>query len=418
MIESVFRRSHVRQRLQTGALASVLPAYLKHLEDRGYSRSTIQQYVQAAEHFGRWLGHEGRTTADVDAVVIDGFVTQHLSRCRCPTPCSRTVHGIRAALHQLLVVVGGDRRPPGEEGAHRSSDAVVEEFERYLRDTCGATPATRHYYLREARALLAMRFGDRPVDLTEVRLTDACAFVTRRAKDLTPASTNVVATAIRSFVRFLQLRGLASGAWGAAIPRAAHWRLGRVPRVLTDEELQAFLAAFDHTTAQGRRDHAMAVCLLDLGLRASDVARLTLDALDWRTGTVTLAAGKSRRGSCLPLPVRVARALVDYLRHGRPPTTARALFVHHRPPRGAGIGTTVVRSAMRLAYARAGLDPRVTGTHVLRHTTATRLLRAGVSLKEIADVLRHRSLDTSAIYAKVDVPALAAVALPWPEVRS
>ena len=415
MIERLFRRVHVRQRLEQGALAGIVSVYVGHLEAHGYCPSTIQQYVQGAEHFGRWLKRSGDTIGDVDADRITAFLTQHLPRCRCAMPCSRTVTSVRAALHQLLAVAPRDGRSTPEPIAPRSIEATVHAFERHLTDTCGVTPATRHYYRRETRGLLTMRFGRGPVDLAALRLADVQACVIERAATLAPASANVVATALRSFVRFLQLQGIASSTWAAAIPRAADWRLARVPRVLTDDEVHAFLAAFDRVAAQGRRDYAMALCLLELGLRAGDVAQLTLDAIDWRASTVTLAAGKARRGSCLPLPARVARAVADYLRHGRPPTAGRALFVEHRPPRGRAIRVTGVRSAMRLAYARAQLDPRLTGTHVLRHTMATRLLQRGVSLKAIADVLRHRSLDTSAIYAKVDLPTLATVALPWPE---
>jgi len=324
---------------------------------------------------------------------------------------------VRAALHQLLAAIGMDRRRLCQGASRGAIDTVVDDFERHLTDTCGAAAATRRYYLREARAFLAMQFGDGPVDLASVTAAAAREFVTMRGKALTPASTNVVVTAVRSFGRFLQLKGI-SGAWTAAVPRAADWRLARIPRVLTDEEVDALLAAFDRTRAHGRRDYGIALCLIGLGLRASEVAGLTLADVDWRSGILTLRAGKTRRESRLPLPARVARALADYLRHGRPKTSDRALFVNHRPPRGRRIGPAVVRSAIRLAYARANLDPRLTGTHVLRHTAATRLLRAGVSMKEIADVLGHRSLDTSAIYAKVDLPALAAVALPWPGVRS
>jgi len=417
MIDRFFEKAHVRRRLEEGRLGAFVREYLAHLQGRGYSASTIPQYVRAAEHFARWLGRSGRTIEDANAALVGDFVERHLSRCRCPAPRSRTLYCVRAALYQLLAVVG-DRRRLDEEVKRGAIDGVVDDFERHLTDTCGAAPATRRYYLREARALLAMRFGDGPVDLTTVTPADARSFVTMRAKDLTPTSTNVVATAVRGFGRFLQLRGIGSSAWAGAVPRAADWRLARVPRLLSDQEVGAFLAAFDRTCAHGRRDYAIAVCLLDLGLRASEVANLALADVDWRAGVLTLAAGKCRRGSTLPLPVRVARALADYVRHGRPKTSDRALFVHHRPPRGRRIGPDVVRSAVRLGYARAGLDPRMTGTHVLRHTAATRLLRAGVSMKEIADVLRHRSLDTSAIYAKVDLLALGAVALPWPEVRS
>jgi integrase len=186
---------------------------------------------------------------------------------------------------------------------------------------------------------------------------------------------------------------------------------------LSDTELAAFLVAFDRTTDLGRRDYAIAVCLVVLGLRAGEVAAITLDDIDWRASTLAIPTSKGRRGTRMPLPAQVATALADYLRRGRPPTDERAVFVHHRAPRGARGGASLIRIAVRRAYARAGLDPRLTGTHVLRHTAATRLLRAGASMKEIADVLRHRSLDTSAIYTKVDRIALQGVALAWPEVQ-
>ncbi len=417
MIEQVFRKTRVRRRLQDGPLASVAREYLAHLVGRGYAECTVHQYVQATEHFGHWFATKNRAPAQADASSVEEFLGQHLPRCRCPPPRSRGGYTIRAALRQLLVVVRGVGVAVAK-GPPLPRDALVNDFERHLIDTCGAAPATRYYYLRETRDFLADRFREGVVDVEAITHADVRGFVTRRAKAISPASANCVATAIRSFIRFLHLRGLASAVLTDAVPRAADWRLARIPRVLTDTEVEAFLGAFDRTRAHGRRNYAIAVCLLDLGLRAGDIGRIKLDDVDWRASALTLAPGKSRRGSCLPMPARVARALADYLRRGRPQTIDRTLFVHDRAPRGKGIGPTAVRSAVRLAYARAGLDPRLTGTHVLRHTAATRLLRAGVSMKEIADVLGHRSIDTSAIYTKVDLSALTAVALPWPEVRS
>jgi integrase len=222
---------------------------------------------------------------------------------------------------------------------------------------------------------------------------------------------------MRSFLRYLRLLGVGNSTWTAAVPRAAQWRLATLPSVLTDNEVSAFLAAFDRMTPTGRRGYAIALCFTELGLRVGEVAGLALHDIDWRAGVLTLAPGKTRRASQLPLPASVAGALADYLRHARPPSPSRVIFVHHRAPRGAPLGASGVRCAVRAAYRQAGLDACWTGTHVLRHTAATRMLRAGVSLKEIADVLRHRSLDTSAIYAKVDHAALSAVAMPWPEAR-
>ena len=417
MIERFFRRPHVQRRLKEGPLAGVVHNYLRHLEDRGYATSTVHHYVQAAEHFGYWLKRARRAVTDGDVALVQEFLRRHLPRCHCRTLHSQNVHSVRAALHQLLASFGLARRPVRQE-RQSAVDAVVDDFDHHLADVCGAAVATRRYYLREVRAFLAEQFKEEPVDLASLSAESARAFVTKRAKSVTPASANVFATAIRSFGRYLQFRGIRAGNWTAAVPRAADWRLARLPRVLTDDEVETLLAAFDRTCAHGRRDYAIALCLLDLGLRASEVADIRLADVDWHSGILLLHTGKARRGSGLPLPARVARALADYLQHGRPKTSERALFVHQRPPRGRRIGPGVVRSAMRLAYARAGLDSRCTGTHVLRHTAATRLLRAGVPMKEIADLLRHRSLNTSAIYAKVDLSALTAVALPWPGVRS
>jgi integrase/recombinase XerD len=156
----------------------------------------------------------------------------------------------------------------------------------------------------------------------------------------------------------------------------------------------------------------MVRCLVDLGLRAGEVARLQLDDLDWRAGTLRIAQGKSRRTDLLPLPVETGRAIADYLRAERPTTTNRAVFVRHVAPYDEPIRASAVQRSVRAAYRRCGWTR--TRVHVLRHSVASRLLLQGRPLKEIADVLRHRSLDTSAIYAKVDKVRLAAVALPWP----
>ncbi len=162
----------------------------------------------------------------------------------------------------------------------------------------------------------------------------------------------------------------------------------------------------------------MTLCLAQMGLRAGEVAALSLDDIDWRAGTLRLARAKERRASVLPLPAQVGRALVSYLRNGRPPTRGRQVFVRRRAPRGEPITSSSVSAVVRRAFTRARIDVPIRGAHVLRHTAATRMVRGGASLKEVADILRHRSLDTVMIYTKLDLPTLAEVAQPWPEVRS
>lgn len=157
----------------------------------------------------------------------------------------------------------------------------------------------------------------------------------------------------------------------------------------------------------------MAHCMLDMGLRAGEVAAIQLDDLNWRDGTLTIRHGKSRQAEVLPIPAQAGRAIVQYVRGARPPSTTRALFVRHRAPFSLPITRRFVCGAIGRAFGRCGLT-HFKGTHVLRHTAAVRMRYAGASLKEIADVLRHRSLDTTMIYSKVDLPTLATVAAPWP----
>jgi site-specific recombinase XerD len=188
--------------------------------------------------------------------------------------------------------------------------------------------------------------------------------------------------------------------------------LAGVPELLSDQEVRALLNSFSKLEHSPKRAYAMVRCLTDLGLRASEVAHLRLEDIDWKKGTILLPMGKLRRGSVLPLTEKVGQAITDYLRKERPRTSNRAVFVRHVAPYDVPIGSGVVRRAVREAYQRCGLaHSRV---HILRHSMASRLLSQGAPLKEIADVLRHRSLDTSMIYTKVDLRRLVAVALPWP----
>ncbi|MEK1947752.1 MAG: site-specific integrase [Ensifer adhaerens] len=198
----------------------------------------------------------------------------------------------------------------------------------------------------------------------------------------------------------------------AANPRVAHWRLASLPEVLTDAEINELLSSFDQSFPSRLRAYAMVRCLIDLGLRSSEVVKLQLDDINWADGTINLVGTKSRRADVMPLPSETGAAIAAYLHGERPATSNRAIFVRHVAPYDEPITTKSVKRAVLAGYRRCGWTR--TGVHILRHSMASRLLRTGAPMKEIADILRHRSLDTSAIYAKVDLTNLAAVALPWP----
>jgi integrase/recombinase XerD len=223
---------------------------------------------------------------------------------------------------------------------------------------------------------------------------------------------HVIAGAIRYYLRFRSVSGDRVQRLVDAVPSVAHWRLATLPDFLSEREIQQLLESFGQLSSSGKRAYAMVRCLTDLGLRASEVVQLHLDDIDWRASTIRLTANKSRRVDILPLPSEMGRAIADYLRTERPQTTNRSLFVRHVAPLDKPIKAGVVRTAVKQAYRRCGWPH--SRVHILRHSLASRLLQAGTPLKEIADILRHRSLDTSVIYTKVDLNRLSAVALPWP----
>jgi len=256
------------------------------------------------------------------------------------------------------------------------------------------------------------------VDLRAFKPEQIIDFISEQARERSPETARVIRTALRSLFRFAQLKGQCDGTLASAVPRVARWKRAPLPRALSDQQLATLLKAFDRSTVIGRRDYVITLCLAQLGLRAGEVAALTLDDIDWRSATLQLTRAKERRANVLPLPAPLGRAIASYLRRDRPPTQKRQLFVRNRAPFGEPLTSDAVQAIVHRAFARADLGIAFCGAHVLRHTAATRMVRAGSSLKEVADVLRHRSLETVMIYTKLDLPTLATVAQPWPEVQS
>ena len=396
--------------------AQLLSDFQQHLIARGHTPQTQTSYVSAVSHFLYWLVVQPLERQSIDAQRVRQFLGEHLPCCRCHHRVNRDVKTRRAALNQLLVMCGEERLRPVIGRATPAIEQWIERFDAYLERVCGLAKATRWYHRRYARAFLSEVFRDAPVDGRRLTAESLWQFVQDHASGYQPDSVAVLTYSLRTLLRFLQLQGEVDPALTCAVPNPPTWSLATLPPSLSPAELACFWCAFDRTTSMGRRDYAMARCLADLGLRCHEVARLQLEDIDWRNGTVLLTASKSRRAFHLPLLQTTGAALVDYLRHARPATSSRSVFVLHRAPRGQAVSSTTVRGAIRRAFERTGLP--WTGTHILRHTAATRMVQSGVTLKAMADVLGHRSIDTTLLYTKVDLPQLSRVALPWPGRRS
>jgi site-specific recombinase XerD len=351
------------------------------------------------------------TAASLDRMLIEDFLREHLPTCTCPAPRRCDLKEVRAALHQLLALLGA----PGDGSTATSGLAVeLKRFGDHLRDTCGLAPLTCSYRIRHIEAFLTGCFGIDAPEIGRLAPTDIDAFLSGLAGRWNPSSRKVICTSLRSYFRFRAMRGDDTRILVTTLPAIANWPRRHPPRALSDVEVEHFLRAFDLTDPVGLRDYAIARCLLDIGLRGDETAYLALDSIDWRSGVVTLQRTKGHRMQHLPLPMSTGEAIARYLREARPRTASRALFVRHRAPFGVPLSVAAIRNAMNRAFVRCGLADRFRNTHVLRRTMATRLQKRGVPIKEIADLLRHRDMNTARVYARVDLERLRAVALPWP----
>ncbi len=399
--------------LRDSDLAPFVPAYVQQLFNRHYAANTVRMYVYGVAHFAHWTRRCRIDIGGLGDEVVQRFVDEHLPRCICPSPVQRCRHQVRAALRQLLITLVDSgaltsRRRPGPV------EVQLAYFDAHMQQARGLAETTRIRRLSVVRSLLQLRVADdADSDVTAPPSADELQrFIAQELTRVSPASASSLAGALRGYLRFLAVGGSRVDHLMPVIVSPAHWRLAPLPQTLSPSEINQLLAAFPPELASHLRGYAMVRCLVDLGLREREVVNLELEDIDWEAGTLRIVKGKSRRVDVMPLPQTTGAAIAAYLRSERPTTASRRVFVRHVAPMDEPILPDVVRNTVRLAYLRCGLPH--TRVHILRHTLARRVLETGGTLKEVADTLRHRALDTSMIYAKVDVGRLAAVAMPWP----
>ncbi len=296
---------------------------------------------------------------------------------------------------------------------HHDATAWAAAYVDYLRDALGAADATRARHLPIVHRFIATNFGLDGPDWTGLSVQQVSEFIRGEAAQRTGHGRKAPASATRSFLRFLAWRGAAPSGLDRAIPSVRRARHASLPPHLSSEQLEHLLKPAAAPCPAKYRDRAILLLLARLGLRAGEIAGLEFDDLDWRAGQLRLRAGKSRRERVLPLPQEVGAAMVEYLRQGRPSCQERRVFLALTDPVRALHPAAVTRLVQR-NLKRAGIPlGRLTGAHMLRHTAASRMVNGGASFKDVADVLGHRSLQTTGIYAKLDLDRLAGIALPW-----
>lgn len=390
----------------TGPLAGYADGFAARLSELGYTPLSAANQLRVMARLSRWLAVRGQAPAGLDAGRVEGF----LADCRARGyTCWLSVRGLAPLLEFLrgLGVVPG----PACDRPVTAADVLLGRYQDYLAGERGLAASTIGRYVAEARPFLGQAAGPDLGGLARLAAGEVSSFVAAECRRRGTGSAKNLVTALRSLLRFLFLDGLLAADLTAAVPAVAGWRDGGLPKALPAGHVAALLACCDRETMVGGRDYAVLMLLARLGLRACEVAALELDDIDWRAGEIIIR-GKGRRDDRMPLPADVGAALAGYLRHSRAAGAgSRAVFLRARAPAGP-LQVSAVKAIVRERCGRAGLAP--VGAHRLRHTAATQMLQAGSPLAEVGQVLRHRSMATTAIYAKVDHDALRALALPWP----
>jgi site-specific recombinase XerD len=413
MLETYFSAPKTLRRLRGGISGSHIDAFADNLERDGYAPSSAVRYIRAAAHLGCFIQRECGVLANIDRNLLDSFC-RHLRRCRCPyfkrgKISYHAQFGVKL-FHQHLIACGiGASEPVQNRTTH---PALVTDFCDWFRTHRGVQESTLRHYARDAANLLRT-LGE---DVRQWNAQSVRNFLLERASQCGTPTTQHLITSLRAFLRFLNFRGEFRDDLALAIPAVAHWRLARLPHCLSSEEVDRLIAACNGTHPGRLRDRAILLILARLGLRSGDVARLRLGDIDWDSGTVQVT-GKGRYQVRLPLPQDVGDALLRYLECRSANSGTDHVFLRSVAPCRSFASGDGVSSVVKQALKRANIDSPAKGAHLLRHTAATEMLRNGVPLDQAGLVLRHRSIDMTAYYAKADVALLQQIAQPWPEVK-
>jgi integrase/recombinase XerD len=393
----------------TGPLAPHAAGFRGELKRLGYTPNAASNQLQLLAHASRWLEGQGLGVDELTPPRVGEFLAQRRAEGYTLWLSARAMMPMLDYLRRIGVIATPAAAVPVTE-----AEELHEDYRAYLVQERGLAAGTIAGYLHVARLFFAARAVDDRLHLDRLGAAQVTEFVLAECASRSVGSAKYVVCGLRSLLRYLFVAGHIEVALDAAVPAAAGWRLATVPLTVGPVEVARLLASCDRRSAFGRRDYAVLVVLSRLGLRAGEVAALELKDLDWRAGELVVR-GKGRRSERLPLPTDVGEALAGWLRRGRPRCECTAVFTRvrapHRPLTSGGVSHIV-----RAACLRAGLPP--VHAHRLRHSAATEMLRAGASLGEVGQVLRHASVLSTAIYAKVDRGRLRGLALPWPGAAS
>jgi len=405
-----FAKGHiVSEQQRESALGAHINTFKSIVSDLGYSPSTIRSQLNLLRSFTKWVQGNPVVIGKINEGITDRFLTESGRKGAIRRGDNRTLH--RFLDH--LRVEGAIPHPEPPLNESPLAD-LKSRYEDYLLKERGLSTVTGSRYWPYIQRFLVARFGDNPMRLCELCPQDIDHFLLRHAHERTPKAAQLMVSAMRSFLRFLFRYGETRRDLSTAVPTVPAWRLSEVPKYIKLEEIELVLEACDRATSVGRRNYSILLLIARLGLRAGEIVALELGDINWRTSELTIR-GKGQSCDRLPLPQSTGEALAIYLKNDRPECSTRRVFVRTRAPYRGFKDSTTVSTIVRRTVERSGLSTPSMGAHLLRHSLATGMLRKGASMAEIGELLRHRSPNSTEIYAKVDIEGLRSIARVWPE---
>ena len=408
MLDIYFSKQFTIQGLRKSPAGRHLDGFAAWLHSRAYKRRPAQLRVRGVAHFGHWHAMKKTSLETLDEREIDAFA-DHCRRCRCRHDFGGRARYNSEAARLFVNYLRDQGAVPKKEAIVRQRNRLVCEFANWMRRHRGIAESTLKNYLSVISSLVNT-LGDDPARYTVDRVRD---FVAKESARCGFSQARAIATPTRVFLRFLTANGLTETCLASTIETPANWTLSSLPRYISAEDVDRLIAVCDPGTPAGARDRAIILLLARLGLRAQDTRELRLQDVDWSNGRIRVM-GKGRRETWLPLPQEAGDAMLHYLVQVRPPVDEEHVFLRVHAPIAPFPSSGAISKIVRRAIQRSGITTPSMGAHLLRHSAATQMLRDGVALETIGAVLRHRSVDTTAHYAKVDVDLLKLIAAPWP----
>jgi len=412
MLEYFFEFSTQRERLRCRPLSEHIDGLAGKLLRLGFTRGSGQQILSMAGKFNDFAFLKGIVSADrIDEALVDRFIKVELASYGTFKNASSKMRHVLEYLREQGVIPKSIT-----SGLDDPFVAILAPYDCHLRDVRGLTLVSRSQYLRYARRLLVWLQNHRPGrPLAGTTGVDILEFVSGLAGLHRSGSwRNNLCSLTRVFLRYLRWQGIIEIDLDRVVPKLPRWRLSSLPRHLPWDQVQKLIGSIDASDAVGMRDKAALLLIATLGLRNQEACRLQISDISWRTAEIRVTETKTRRARSLPLPQEVGEAIADYILKGRPRLDLPYVFLHHRAPQGPLTTSHGIGNIVRKHLLRTGISTPSHGAHLLRHSLATRMVNQGVPIKGIADVLGHASIDTTAIYTKVNMTNLASVALPFP----